>query len=127
VEKMASLSLEVPNHESPSMTESTICWLKTGCLGVRFVSLSPERKSELQEWLARKLEEGLPESIALQFQKTENSFLTVLTIEYRIEKVSTVILARNRQGYPPLVGKRNRNVVLDECTTCVFTLTMKFG
>jgi hypothetical protein len=78
----------LPDHKSPSMAESTICWLKTGHLGVRFVSLSPERKSELQEWLARKLEEELPESIALQFQKTENSSLTLLTIENSIEKPS---------------------------------------
>ena len=77
----------IPDHKVPFVAESTICWLKTGHLGVRFVSLSPERKSELQEWLSRKLEEALPESIARQFQKAGNSPLTVLAIENRIERV----------------------------------------
>ena len=77
----------IPDHKVPFVAESTICWLKTGHLGIRFVSLSPERKSELQEWLSRKLEEALPESIARQFQKAGNSPLTVLAIENRIERV----------------------------------------
>jgi CheY-like chemotaxis protein len=68
----------LPDHNVPLVAESTICWLKTGHLGVRFVSLSPERKSELQQWLSRKLEEALPESIARQFQKAEDSSLAVL-------------------------------------------------
>jgi hypothetical protein len=74
------------DHKVPFMAESTVCWLKTGHLGVRFVSLSAERKSELQEWLARKLEEALPESIARQFQ-AENSSVTVLAIENGVESV----------------------------------------
>jgi CheY-like chemotaxis protein len=78
----------IPDHKVPFVTESTICWLKTGHIGVRFISLSPERKSELQEWLSRKLEEALPESIARQFQKAENPSLTVLAIENRIERVA---------------------------------------
>src|ERR1700692_2071835 len=41
----------LPDHKLPIVAESTICWLKTGHLGVHFVSLSPERKSELQQWL----------------------------------------------------------------------------
>jgi hypothetical protein len=81
------VQFSIPGHKAPFVAESTICWLKTGHLGVRFVSLSSERKSELQQWLSRKLEEALPESIARQFQKTENSSLTVLAIENRIERV----------------------------------------
>jgi Tfp pilus assembly protein PilZ len=77
----------LPDHNEPFLAESTVCWLETGQVGVRFVSLSLERKSELQEWLSRKLEEALPESIARQFQKAENSSLTVLSIENRIERV----------------------------------------
>jgi PilZ domain len=77
----------IPGHKAPFVAESTICWLKTGHLGVRFVSLSAERKSELQQWLSRKLEEALPESIARQFQKAENSSLAVLAIENRIERL----------------------------------------
>jgi CheY-like chemotaxis protein len=57
----------LPDHEVPFLAESRICWGKTGHLGVRFVSLPPERKSELQDWLARKLENALPEFVAGQF------------------------------------------------------------
>ena len=62
----------LPGHKVPFVADSKICWLKTGRLGVRFVSLSPERKSELQGWLSRKLEESLPESVACQFRKAED-------------------------------------------------------
>jgi c-di-GMP-binding flagellar brake protein YcgR len=34
-------------HKVPFVADSKTCWLKTGRLGVRFVSLSPERTSEL--------------------------------------------------------------------------------
>jgi CheY-like chemotaxis protein len=77
----------IPDYKFPFVAESTICWLKTGHFGLSFVSLSPERKSELQEWLSRKLEEALPESITRQFQKAENSTLTVLAAEDRIERL----------------------------------------
>jgi len=59
------------DHKEPFLAESKICWLKTVHYGVRFVSLPRERKSELQEWLSRKLDEALPVSIARQFQTAE--------------------------------------------------------
>ena len=61
----------LPGHKGPFLAESRICWLKTGRLGVRFASISDEHKSELQDWLSRKLEEMLPEFVARQFQKLE--------------------------------------------------------
>jgi len=61
----------LPDHRVPFLAESTICWSKTGHLGVRFVSISDEHKSELQVWLSRKLEELLPEFVAGQFRKAE--------------------------------------------------------
>ena len=66
------------DHITLLSAQSTICWLKTGRLGVSFVTLSPECKSELQAWLSRKLEEALPEFIANQFQKAEGCSLPVL-------------------------------------------------
>ena len=77
----------IPDHKVPFVADSTICWLKTGLIGVRFVSLSPTRKSELQEWLSRKLEEALPESIVSEFQKAGNPSPTGLTIEDRLERL----------------------------------------
>lgn len=63
----------LPDHEAPVVAESTICWSKTGDLGVRFVSVSDEHKSELQAWLSQKLEQILPEFVADQFRKAERS------------------------------------------------------
>ena len=68
----------LPDHKVPFLAESTICWWKTGHLGVSFVSLSRERKSELQDWLSQKLEEMLPEFVARKFQKAESSSMTAL-------------------------------------------------
>jgi len=59
----------LPDHERALLAESKICWLKPGRLGVRFVSLSNECKSELQGWLSGKLEDNLPESVAGKFRK----------------------------------------------------------
>jgi CheY-like chemotaxis protein len=61
----------LPGHTVPFLAESTICWLKTGHIGLRFESLSQEQKSELQGWLSRKLEEMLPEMVAGKFRKVE--------------------------------------------------------
>jgi CheY-like chemotaxis protein len=68
-----------PCHKAEVSAGSKICWLKPGQLGVRFTSLSPERKSELQEWLSRKLEESLPEFVVRQFQKSEVSPLAAIS------------------------------------------------
>lgn len=62
----------LPEHNVPFLVESKICWWKTGHLGVRFVSLSGERKSELQDWLSQKLEEMLPEFVARKFQTADD-------------------------------------------------------
>ena len=61
----------LPDHKGTFLAESKICWWKTGHLGVRFMSLSQEHKSELQSWLSRKLEEILPEFVAEKFRKVE--------------------------------------------------------
>ena len=75
------VQFNLPDHKGPFLAKSTIRWLKTGRFGVRFVSLPLERKSELQEWLSRKLEEAIPESVARQFQKAEKLSPTVVAIE----------------------------------------------
>lgn len=61
----------LPDHEAPVVAESTICWSRTGHLGVRFASISEEHASELQTWLSKKLEQVLPEFVADQFRKAE--------------------------------------------------------
>jgi CheY-like chemotaxis protein len=77
----------LPGHEVPFVAESTICWLKTGDIGLRFVSLSQEHMSELQGWLSPKLEEALPESVASQFQKWDkNTLQYAARVGYEQEK-----------------------------------------
>ena len=63
----------LPDHGGPVVAESTICWSKTGHLGVRFLSVSDEHKSELQVWLSQKLEQILPEFVADQFREVERA------------------------------------------------------
>jgi len=63
----------LPDHTVPFSAESTICWSRTGHLGVRFVSISDEHKSELQLWLSQELEEMLPEFVAGQFRRVEDA------------------------------------------------------
>jgi hypothetical protein len=70
------VQFRLPDHEVPFLAESRICWRKTGHLGVRFVSFAPERKSQLQDWLSRQLEEMLPEFVTGKFQKSEGSSIT---------------------------------------------------
>jgi CheY-like chemotaxis protein len=61
----------LPDHKVPFLAESKMRWWKTGHLGVRFLSLSDEHQSELQDWLSQKLEEMLPEFVAGEFQKAD--------------------------------------------------------
>ena len=70
-EEDVQIQFTLPDHKGPFLAESKICWLKSGRLGVRFVSLSEEHKSELQGWLSQELEGMLPEFVAQKFQKTE--------------------------------------------------------
>jgi CheY-like chemotaxis protein len=63
----------LPGHESRFAVEAAICWCKETYLGLQFTSLSPHLASELQEWLSRRLEESLPQSVADKFRNPENA------------------------------------------------------
>lgn len=58
----------LPDREIHFEAEATVCWSKEGYLGFQFTSLSPQLTSELQEWLSRRLEESIPESVADKFR-----------------------------------------------------------
>ena len=50
--------------------ESEVCWYdERGRAGLRSLVIPSEQKSILQQWLAAKLEEDLPETVARQFRK----------------------------------------------------------
>jgi diguanylate cyclase (GGDEF)-like protein len=65
------IQFTLPDHEAPLVAESTICWSKTGHLGIHFESISDVHTSELQVWLSQKLEGTLPEFVAAQFREEE--------------------------------------------------------
>jgi CheY-like chemotaxis protein len=64
------VQFSLPGDETPFVVGATICWRKDACLGLQFTSLSPDLSSELQEWLSRRLEQSLPESVADKFRKS---------------------------------------------------------
>jgi ActR/RegA family two-component response regulator len=63
----------LPGHKSQFVVGAAVCWCKDTYLGLQFTSLSPQLTSELQEWLARRLEESLPSSVTDKFRNTENA------------------------------------------------------
>jgi hypothetical protein len=67
VEKVR-VQFTLPGHKAPLLLESTVCWWKTGHIGMRFISLSLLTTSEIQDWLSGKLEEALPDFVARTFQ-----------------------------------------------------------
>jgi CheY-like chemotaxis protein len=62
------IQFTLPGHKAPLLVESTVCWWKTGHIGMRFICLSPLSTSELQDWLSRKLEEALPDFVTRTLQ-----------------------------------------------------------
>jgi PilZ domain len=58
----------LPGYESQFATQSVVCWCKEEFMGLRFISLSAQSKAKLQEWLSRRLEHSLPESVANKFR-----------------------------------------------------------
>jgi CheY-like chemotaxis protein len=65
----------LPGHEVPFLADSAICWGEKGHLGIRFMSLSEEHKSELQGWLSRQQEKMIPKFVAGKFQRPEGCSL----------------------------------------------------
>jgi PAS domain S-box-containing protein len=60
----------LPGQRDRFTVESEVCWYdEKGRAGLRSLLISSEQQHLLQEWLAAKLEEDLPESVASQFRK----------------------------------------------------------
>lgn len=60
----------LPGQQVRFTVESEVCWYdETGLAGLRSLAIPAGQQSVLQEWLAAKLEEDLPESVASQFKK----------------------------------------------------------
>ena len=68
-ESQVLVAFSLPDNPGTFTAESKVCWSDgSGRLGLQFLKLSTEMKTELQTWLARRLEEILPEKVANQFQ-----------------------------------------------------------
>jgi ActR/RegA family two-component response regulator len=63
----------LPGHKSRFVVGAAVCWCKDTYLGLQFTSLSPEVSTELQEWLAHRLEESLPSSVTDKFRNIEDA------------------------------------------------------
>ena len=62
----------LPGKTTTFDIDAEICWCdKKGRAGVQFRTVSPEQKLQLQDWLSRKIEQGIPEPIARLFQKVQ--------------------------------------------------------
>jgi CheY-like chemotaxis protein len=61
----------LPEFQSAISAGSRVCWSNpNGQAGLCFLSVAPEDQSELQNWLARRLEQQLPESVAQRFRQS---------------------------------------------------------
>jgi hypothetical protein len=70
----AAVRFSLPERSSQLFAETKVCWRgQQGLVGLEFQSLASPQKAELQEWLARKLDETLPESIASLFRSASQS------------------------------------------------------
>jgi ActR/RegA family two-component response regulator len=63
------LQFTLPDDEFQFVLESTVCWVRGQGIGLQFTSSSLQRTSKLQEWLSRRLEEAIPESVRDKFSK----------------------------------------------------------
>jgi hypothetical protein len=58
----------LPGRDTQIFADATVCWCgKGGMVGLQFKKLSSSQKSELQEWLALRLDESLPKSVVALF------------------------------------------------------------
>jgi len=61
----------LPDFQSPIAAGSRVCWSnQNGQAGLCFISVAPNDQSELQNWLSRRLEQQLPESVAERFRQS---------------------------------------------------------
>lgn len=65
-----SVEFTLPGYPNAFLAEATVCWWKTGHLGLRFIAFPQGQKPDLQTWLAEELEKILPEFVAAAVETT---------------------------------------------------------
>jgi DNA-binding response OmpR family regulator len=69
-----AVQFKLPENQTRFVVQSKICWSDpTGRTGLQFLNLAVAQKTELQGWLAHRLEQVLPEAVASKFQKPAES------------------------------------------------------
>jgi hypothetical protein len=70
----ALVRFSLPGRPNQLFAETTVVWRdQAGLVGLQFHSLAAPQKSELQEWLARRLDETLPEHVTALFRSVGKS------------------------------------------------------
>ena len=70
---LVGIQFTLPGQSSEIDAESEICWYDGRTrAGLQFRALPSRQQSLLHAWLAQRLEETLPESVARKFRKTED-------------------------------------------------------
>jgi c-di-GMP-binding flagellar brake protein YcgR len=64
----AAVRFSLPDRPGQLFAETKVRWRGQGLVGLEFQSMDSPQKSELQEWLARRLDETLPENVAILFR-----------------------------------------------------------
>lgn len=65
----AAVRFSLPDRDSQLFADATVCWSdENGTVGLQFKKLPPSQMSELQDWLARRLDESLPKSVVALFR-----------------------------------------------------------
>jgi len=68
-----SVRFKLPDRGPELTLEAEVCWYDSeGRAEVQFLSIPDDASYALKEWLAQRLEEMLPESVAAQFRNSEN-------------------------------------------------------
>jgi uncharacterized protein (TIGR02266 family) len=66
-----TVQFTIPGQSKEYSAQSEVCWCdEKGRAGLRFLAQSSAQRSQLREWLAQRLEDGLPASVALKFRLT---------------------------------------------------------
>ena len=70
----ARVQFTLPDLVKPIVAEARVCWRNANSqAGLFFLSISANDRADLQAWLARKLEEQMPESVAGKFRQATTS------------------------------------------------------
>jgi hypothetical protein len=70
----AAVRFSLPECSGQFFAQTKVCWRgHERLLGLEFLSLPKAQKAELQEWLARKLDETLPKNVAVLFRSAGHS------------------------------------------------------